>query len=92
MVRKRLIERLVPDLAVSLQAGGVGLVAGWLGGWLAGVAHRRVMRVAYTRKLFHFSIFTVAAATYALWGLPGTNVFGAIVALRVVIAVVREAS
>jgi len=51
--------------------------------WLRG----RGIRVAYTRKVFHFAIFTGAAAVHTRWGLPGTNVYGATVALGVIAAV-----
>jgi phytol kinase len=47
------------------------------------------MRVAYTRKIFHFGIFSGAAAVHVVWGLPGTNAYGVAVALLVVAAVVR---
>jgi phytol kinase len=43
--------------------------------------------VPYTRKVFHFVIFTGAAAAHAWWGLPGTNVYGGVVALLVLAAV-----
>jgi phytol kinase len=51
---------------------------------------RRVgVRVAYTRKVFHFGIFSGAAAAHATWSLPGTNAYGSAVALLVVLAVLR---
>ena len=47
------------------------------------------MRVAYTRKVFHFGIFSGAAVAHAVWGLGGTNVYGGVVALLVLVAVAR---
>lgn len=38
------------------------------------------MRVAYTRKLFHFIVFTAAAGVHLTWGLPGAICFGTAVA------------
>lgn len=46
-------------------------------------------RVPYTRKAFHFTIFTFAAVVQAVWGGPGVVVFGAVVALFVLHAVWR---
>jgi phytol kinase len=43
--------------------------------------------VAYTRKIFHFAVFSGAAAVHAWSGLPGTNVYGAVVAILVLAAV-----
>ncbi|MDP2956585.1 MAG: hypothetical protein Q8N53_09190, partial [Longimicrobiales bacterium] len=45
--------------------------------------------VPYTRKLFHFGIFTGAGVVHALGGLPATNAFGAAVAAVVLLAVGR---
>jgi phytol kinase len=45
--------------------------------------------VAYTRKIFHFGVFTMAALVHSRWGLPGTNSFGVAVALVVLWAVFR---
>ncbi len=53
----------------------------------ASLLRARGVRVAYTRKLFHFGIFTGAGATHALWGLGGTNVYGGVIALLVLGAV-----
>jgi phytol kinase len=57
-----------------------------LGGVSAGVAARmrsRGVRVAYTRKVFHVLIFSAAASVHVAWGLPGTNVYGSVVAVLV---------
>ena len=80
---------LVPDLPTALWsctlAAGVALSIGVL----ASYAHRRGVAVPYTRKIFHFGVFTGAAVTYSLWGLPGTNAFGAVLACVVLVAVLR---
>lgn len=54
---------------------------------LAAWLRARGTRVAYTRKTFHFAVFSGAAAVHAAWGLPGTNVYGAVVAVLVLVAV-----
>jgi len=61
----------------------VGFAAAFLAGWL----RSREVRVAYTRKVFHFVVFSVAAAVHGVWGLPATNVYGGTIALLVLAAV-----
>lgn len=72
---------------VGLQAGLVGLALGGAAAALASWLRARRVRVAYTRKVFHFLVFSGAAGVNVLWGLPGTNVYGAVVALLVLSAV-----
>lgn len=74
---------------MALQAGGLGLVVGGLCASAVARLRRRGVRVAYTRKIFHFGIFSVAAGVHATWGLPGTNAYGVVVALLVLWAVAR---
>jgi phytol kinase len=50
---------------------------------------RRGVRAPYTRKLFHFAVFTMATVVQLLWGVPGVVVFGTVLALVVVYAVAR---
>src|SRR5206468_6739913 len=49
----------------------------------------RGVRTPYTRKLFHFSIFTFASLLHLVWRLPGVTVLGIIVTLVVLYAVWR---
>lgn len=65
----------------------LGLGAAACVGAGAAALRRRGVRVAYTRKVFHFGIFTGAGAVHAVWGLPGTNVYGGVVAVVVLVAV-----
>ena len=58
------------------------------GGWAARLRAKGV-RTPYTRKIFHFLIFTGAGAVHLLWGFPGTLGYGGVVALVVVVAVLR---
>jgi phytol kinase len=81
-------EYWVPSVAVAMRAGLAGLATGVGAAVLASWMRGRGVRVPYTRKAFHFAIFTGAAGVHAYWGLPGTNVYGATVAVMVLTAVV----
>ncbi|EMR04200.1 diacylglycerol/polyprenol kinase family protein [Cesiribacter andamanensis] len=63
-----------------------GIGAAWLAGWLR-VTRR--WRVGYTRKLFHFFIFTAAGVLQLRWGLPVVVVFGTAISLLVLWAVYK---
>lgn len=80
---------LVPDATTGLWAGGAGLLLGVALAAGAGALRERGMQVAYTRKIFHFGIFTGAGAVHVVGGLPATNAYGVVVALLVVGAVIR---
>lgn len=77
-----------PALAAGLALGAAvyGAAAATLAGWLRSA---RGVRAPYTRKVFHFLIFTMAAAVHLAWGLPGVLVFGSVIAVAVLFAVVR---
>ena len=47
------------------------------------------VRTAYTRKIFHFSIFTAATIVHLFWHLPGVTVLGIVVTSIVLVAVWR---
>jgi phytol kinase len=49
----------------------------------------RQVRTAYTRKIFHFSIFTMASVVQLIWHLPGVVVLGSVVTLFVLHAAWR---
>ena len=83
------LAALLPGPATALLAGGAGLALAWGVGAAAARLRSRGVRVPYTRKLFHFGIFTGAAVVHALGGLPATNAFGAVVAAWVLLAVAR---
>lgn len=72
---------------MSLRAFLAGLVVGVLAAVVASRLRTHGVRVAYTRKAFHFAVFSGAAAVHAAWGLPGTNVYGSVVAAMVLAAV-----
>ncbi len=80
---------MVPRPGVALQAGALALVLGSGGALVTTRLRSAGARVAYTRKIFHFVIFSGAAAVHMRWGLPGTNAYGVVVALIVLSAVAR---
>ncbi len=86
---RALVDSLIPGPAVVLWAALLGVGVAACVGAAAGVLRRRGTRVAYTRKVFHFGVFTGAGIVHAVWGLAGTNVYGGVVALVVLAAVVR---
>ena len=78
-----LLQSLIPDPGTALMAGGIGIVWGTLVAGLVAHLRRRGVRIPYTRKIFHFGIFSAAAGVHAAWGLGGTNAYGVAVAALV---------
>jgi phytol kinase len=50
---------------------------------------RRRVRTPYTRKIFHFLILSAALIVQLRWGVQGTVVYGSVVVLMVLAAVLR---
>jgi len=80
---------VIPDATTLSWAGVLGLLMGVGVGAAAARWRRRGIRVPYTRKIFHFGIFTGAGVVHAIGGLPATNAYGAAVSLVVLVAVAR---
>lgn len=84
------LSRFVPTAHLWLTLGPAAVVAtaivGALAAWLRVAAG---LATPYTRKIFHITIFTLAAGVHLRWGLQGVVVFGAVVSAAVVLAVVR---
>jgi phytol kinase len=58
--------------------------------WLVGYLRiGRNVRTAYTRKIFHFLIFTAVSVVHLVWRLPGVTVFGVVSTLLVIYTVTR---
>jgi phytol kinase len=84
------IEPFFPDAATLLAVAPLALVNALAAAAFVARLHiRRGVRTAYTRKVFHFIIITVAAGVHVRWGLPGVVTYGAVVAGVVLAAVVR---
>ena len=85
-----LIARFLPTVDTAIVVTPLALIAGVIAatfvGWLR---NARGVRVAYTRKIFHFSIFTLASVVQISWGLHGVVVFGTVITAIVLYAVWR---
>jgi phytol kinase len=85
-----LLSRFLPDagtVAVVLPAGvAFAVLAAALVGWLR---VRRNIATPYTRKIFHFLIFTAAGVVDLLWGLGGVVVLATAAVAVVSYAVIR---
>ncbi len=62
------------------------VAAAALAGWMRTVKH---VAAPYTRKIFHFAIFTMAGVIQLLVGLPGVVIFGSVVSAAVMWAIYR---
>jgi phytol kinase len=63
----------------------LGIVT-WFVGYLKSEQH---VRTAYTRKIFHFLVFTAVSAVHLIWRLPGVTVFGIVATLLVIYTVIK---
>ncbi len=80
----------LPNTRVLFTVAPIALVTISLAAWLSGYLRtRRNVRTAYTRKLFHFLVFTAVSVVHLIWRLPGVTVFGIIATLIVLYAVYR---
>ena len=68
----------IPSWPAIALGGPAGLVWAWLCLYWAGRLKRdRGWKTGYTRKVFHFLIFTTVAGLQAIWGLSAVCLFGA---------------
>jgi len=66
----------------------LGIIAGASAGYIAGCLKEKYqLRVGYTRKIYHFTIFTLAGVIAMLGGFPAVQVYGAAVGMVVMHAV-----
>ena len=84
-----IVRSMIPTPETVIVVAPLALAAALLAGVAAARARQAGVRVAYTRKLFHFAIFTVAAIVHQRWAVSGTVVFGSVVATVVLFAVWR---
>lgn len=68
----------------------LGILLGCLSGWFSGFSKRRWnLPAGYSRKIFHFLIFSLAGVIGAMAGFAAVQVFGAAIGAVVGYAVVR---
>jgi phytol kinase len=80
----------LPDPKSIMTLGPLFVLYTGLGAFLVGrLRMRRQVQTAYTRKIFHFIIFSGAGVIHLLMGLPEVVLFGIIVCFWVLYAVVR---
>ena len=80
----------LPDLHTILVVAPLAIVYGLIVSAAAGYLRiKRAVRTAYTRKFFHFSIFTMVTVVHRVWHLPGVTVTGIVMSLIVLFAVWR---
>jgi phytol kinase len=80
----------VPSSQTIITVAPLAALYGFAAASIAGYLRvRRQVRTAYTRKVFHFMVFTMASVVQLYWRLPGVVVFGSIVSLFVFYAVWR---
>lgn len=84
-----LIARFLPDAQTVYAIAPLALGWGLMAAALAAILWRRGVRTAYTRKIFHFLIFTLAGLVHLAWALPGVVVYGTVIVLLVLAAVAR---
>lgn len=84
------LERAWPSGQLWTWLFPAALLYGMAAAWITGVLRvKKAWRVGYTRKLFHFCIFTAAGIMQISWGLPVVVVFGSAISLLVLWAVWR---
>ncbi len=80
---------MTAPLSGWIEAGGAGVAVGLVAAWVAARARIRGTAVPYTRKIFHFAVFSGAAVVHTRSGLGGTIAYGSVVAVMVLITVLR---
>lgn len=80
--------RALPTWKTVLLYTPILLIYAWFCSWVASILKvKKGMKTAYTRKVFHFMIFTMAGVLQIAIGLAGVALFGIIVVLFVLFAV-----
>ena len=84
------LRTFVPEPDVAMAVGVIALVyviaVGAAAAWLR---RDRGWQTGYTRKVFHFLVFSAAGVVQLVWGLGGVVVFGSVASLRVLVSVAR---
>ncbi len=83
-------QAFIPSLSKIILVAPIALVITIISILLVSFLKKRYeMRTAYTRKIFHFIIFTSAAVLQFFLGLQATVIFGSIVAVAVLYALYK---
>lgn len=83
-------DGLLPDPAIIAAVTPVAVVLTLAGAaFVAWLRTARGVAAPYTRKTFHFVILSAAMVVQLRWGLHGVIVYGSVVALAVLVAVIR---
>lgn len=90
IIEDELFARFLPDPATALTVVPVAVLAALIAAGPAIHLRRRGVAAPYTRKLFHFAIFTGAALVHVWRGTPGVVTYGGVITLIVLDAVVRR--
>ncbi len=78
-----------PSFKTILIGGPLGLLWAFLCLYIAGLFKRKFgLKTGYSRKIFHFSIFSSVAIIQFIWGTPIVCLFGGMTSIVVFIAVV----
>src|SRR5262245_52449107 len=83
------LQPFVPTPQIIAAVAPLAAVYAVFSAWFAGRLKVHGLRTPYTRKTFHFLVFTMAGAVQLVWRTPGVMVFGAVVSLVVSYAVWR---
>lgn len=91
MITDILFNRLVfPSLRCWITVFPVSLITGIVFGWLSGYLKIKYkLKAGYSRKIFHFLIFTTAGIAGISGGFEAVQVFGTAVGIILVFAVIR---
>ena len=85
-----LIQRFLPTPRLIAWEAPLALVYTLAAVWLVSYLRcKKNVAAPYTRKIFHFFIFTMAGALQVFIGLPGVVIFGSIVSIAVLWAIYR---
>lgn len=85
---QKLIDQFLPDKSIVVTLGLPLLLFSLLAAFFSGWLKKKNVRTPYTRKTFHFLIFSAAGLLQYYYGLKTVSFFGGIVFMLVVVAVI----
>ncbi|MBN2018170.1 MAG: hypothetical protein JW794_08615 [Candidatus Cloacimonetes bacterium] len=82
------LSRAIPAWHVFFVLTPILIIFTWFCSWVASILKvKKGLKTAYTRKVFHFMIFSMAGILQIVIGLPGVILFGIIVVIVILFAV-----